>query len=303
VTQSRYSLDDSWEKLRWAKRHFEILRGQIEPFEQRDRHTLSVDVDANEGTYTFHVDGLEAADPDWGLLIGDCVHNARSALDHFMVQLYARVARIDPREVTSIQFPIYDTPDRFRSSSSVVEARKHQKISGYITRLEELQPYNRLNPSIWLIHDPLKMPPPVGMYLAELSRLDNVDKHRIVHATWAAVSWVLGVSEADPWPAEFETVAGSYSGKPLVNGAEVGVWRFKIPLPFEWEPTQVEMKRCFPIEVTFDPHFMGGQPVLVILSLCLWAVEAVLGLFEPVFAFNGPPLPVSTLQVPPLRPV
>jgi len=60
------------------------------------------------------------------------------------------------------------------------------------------------------------------------------------------------------------------------------------------------MKRCFPLEVAFDKRLMG-QPVLVILPLCLWAVEAVIGLFEPVFRFEGPPLPVTSLEVPSLR--
>jgi hypothetical protein len=283
-----YTLQGARDKLRWAKHHFEILRPQIEAFEQRDKHTISVEIDADEGKYTFHVHGLEPVDPDWGLMIGDCVHNARTALDHLMVQLYARITGKDPREVTSVQFPISDTPEKFRDAPSVREAMKHLHFSGYLARIEELQPYNALNGSVWrLIDEQFRRAPPVGSSLAELSRLDIIDKHRVVHAMWTSVS-VGAFTAPDPWPSEFKHIAGGFTGLPLKNDAEVGSWQFQTPLPYEWKPSEMDMKRSFPIEVAFDQKFIGGQPVLVILPLCLWVVEAVLGLFEPVSARKAP---------------
>jgi hypothetical protein len=298
----RYTLDDPREKLRWARQHFETLRPQIEAFEQRDAHTISVEVNADAGEYVFHVHNVEEPDPDWGLMIGDCIHNARAALDYLMVQLYAWITESDPRETTGVQFPISHDPDRFRSSPSVVEAGKHFHFSGYLARLEELQPYNSLNVSVWGSPKINGSASYLAAGLQNLSRLDIIDKHRVVHAIWAGLS-LLSLGTEKPWPSEFKSISGSLSaGKPLQEDAQIASWRFETPLPFEWEPSQVEMKRMFPVEIGFDQRWIGvGQSVLVVLPLCLWTVEAIIGLFEPVFDLKEPPLPVSSIEAPALR--
>ncbi len=297
-----YSLDDAKDKLRWANGHFERLAAAIKGFEEGENHRFSVEIDANEGKYTFYVHDLEPVDPDWSLILGDCIHNARTALDYLMVQLYAMVTSTDPREVKGVLFPISESPDDFNALRGVAEARKHLAFSGYLTRIEELQPYNALNPSIWPVTiapgQPLTRSP--GSSLSLLNRLDIRDKHRALHATRAAIS--IGGAFASiqglHWPSNFMQI-GSGGGKygPLVDDAEVGSWTFATPLPSEWEPTQVEMQSCFPLEVAADqtPPFIE-QPVAVVIPPCLWAVEQVLRLFEPVFAGEGPPLPVSAIQ-------
>jgi hypothetical protein len=298
-----YSLDDAKDKLRWAIHHFEILRPEIEAFEKRDNHSFSVNLDRDEGAYTFHVHGLEPVDPDWGLVLGDCIHNARTALDYLMVQLFARATQQDPRETTGVLFPISSEPGNFRSLPGVVEARKVQSLSGYLARIEELQTYNILNPSVWQLFnaDGKWSPPyPIADPLAQLQQLDIVDKHRVVHAVWAGVSVIKGLASPDPWPSGFAHVASSITAEPLIDGAEIGCWLFETPLPSDWEPSQVDMKSRFPIEVAFDKQAIS-KPVLVMLPLCLWAVAEVLRLFEPVFATGAPPLPVTVIQPPPGR--
>jgi hypothetical protein len=296
-----YSLDDATDKLRWAKRHFEAVASAIEGFEKRDRHRFSVEIDTDKGQYTFYVHDLEPLDPDWSLILGDCIHNARTALDYLMVQLYALVTQTDPAQVKGIMFPISDDPGNFNGLSGVVEARKHLSFSGYLTRIEELQPYNALNSSIWPIviapNRPLTNSP--GSALSTLNRLDIRDKHRALHATRAAIS-VGGslISVLADWPAGFTSVSGGGAKwGPLINDAEVASYTFATPLPRQWEPSQVDMKRRFPVDVVIDqtPPLIE-QAVLVILPPCLWAVEQVLRLFAPVFAGEGPPLPVSAIQ-------
>ncbi len=296
-----YSLDDAKDKLRWAKGHFERLAAAIKGFEERENHRFSVKIDANEGKYTFYVHDLEPVDPDLSLILGDCIHNARTALDYLMVQLYAMVTSTDPREVKGVLFPISESPGDFNALRGVAEAGKHLAFSDYLTRIEELQPYNALNPSIWPVTiapgQPLTRSP--GSALSLLNRLDIRDKHRALHATRAAVSigGAFASIQALHWPSDFVQI-GSGGGKygPLVDDAEVGSWTFATPLPSEWEPTQMEMQRCFPLEVAADqtPPFIE-QPVAVILPPCLWAVEQTLKLFEPVFAGEGPPRPATTI--------
>jgi len=64
----------------------------------------------------FHVHGLDTPDPDWGLHIGDCLHKARSALDHLMVRLVAFIRGEEPRDVSVVQFPIHSDPTRYEGA-------------------------------------------------------------------------------------------------------------------------------------------------------------------------------------------
>jgi hypothetical protein len=284
------TLDDAWDKLRWAKHHFEILRPQIESFEQRDSHTFSYEVDPQEGQYTFYVHGLEPVDPDWGLIIGDCLHNARTALDYLMVRLEAWVTGTDPADLHTIGFPIIEDPQDF--ASKVGKLKKDPALGPYITRIEELQPFNNGHPAIWgtvrygdTQTTKLRLLPGA---LQRLSILDNLDKHRVVHAAWLG-----GVFHAHPFPGvpdDFVSQGANHGMGPFEDGAEVGSLRFKTPLPREWQPSQVDMQRHFRLQVSFaKPLAVNG--VLEVLPFCLWGAETVLRLFDPVFSHGQPPLP------------
>lgn len=283
------SLDDALDKLRWAKKHFEVLRSQIEPFEQRDTHTIRLEVDANAGKYEFYVTGLEVADPDWGLMIGDCLHNARTALDYLIVQLWALVTGEDPKDIKIMSFPIFGDQEEFANRTRGL--RKQLAFSGYLARIEELQPFNTFNPSVWGVRNAQR--PDVPMLPGALDRLgylDNIDKHRVLHATWLSVQFGSVTPEI---PDDFTFLRGLTMIDPLEEDAKVGEWTFQTPLPREWEPSEMEMKRYFPLMVAFpDPSV--EQSVLKILPWCIWGVEAVLAIFGPAFEGN-PPLPVTAV--------
>ncbi|MBA4115207.1 MAG: hypothetical protein H0X71_01960 [Rubrobacter sp.] len=102
-----------------------------------------------------------------GLLIGDCLHNLRAALDNLVYELL--VARHgDPppdKFAVSSEFPIF--------SDRPMILRQHQRKIGGIdpaaqTIIEGLQPYQRGNDfgshPLWLLHN-----------------LSNIDKHRVPH--------------------------------------------------------------------------------------------------------------------------
>lgn len=300
------SLDDAFDKLRWAEQHFETLRREVEPFEERDTHTIRCEVDADEGEYTFYVHDLEdVPSDDWGLIAGDCLHNARTALDYLMVRLFGLVTYDKPRYVPRIQFPIYDDPGRFKGA--VAELREHSGLSGYLARIEELQPFNVANASVWGWASPtpgfvrMLFPQPVVHALPKalwrLTGLDNLDKHRVINAAWRGVKAPEPFAEPSFVPPDFELVGGgsTYLG-PLEEGAKVASLRFATPLPREWKPDEMEMKREFPLVVSiYDEDTFTGR-VLEILPFCLWGVRSVLKLFEPVFTRSEPPLPVTAIE-------
>src|SRR5262249_8138134 len=129
--------------------HWDLLEPRIRAFEQRDAHTFTVERDAVAGQYVFHVHGLEPLDPDWNLMVGDCIHNARAALDCLIAQLFGLVSGQRPEGIDRLQFPLVTEPERFASSMGISRARKERDFAIHLARIEELQPYNATNPSVW----------------------------------------------------------------------------------------------------------------------------------------------------------
>jgi hypothetical protein len=309
------NLWDAEEKLRWSRHHFETLRPQIEAFEQRDHHRFSVNVNRDTGEYAFSVHGLEVPDPDWGLMIGDCIHNARTALDYLVIRLWARVTGQDPADIADLQFPIEwpKIPDsaadadvdkafaaaRDRFKAFTAKVGKRPSFTGYLTRIEELQPYNSANLSIWGTDSGgLPVSSAIPSALQRLSALDNIDKHRVPHVAWTSIKTFGAPNISRFAPTDFKSIGGESTYLRLEDNAQFATWRFQTPLPSEWEPTQMEMQSAFPLEVAFgNPSPFQG--VLEVLALSLWGVEAVLTIFEPVFRkAPQPPLPVTAIGEP-----
>ena len=57
------------------------------------------------------------------------------------------------------------------------------------------------------------------------------------------------------------------------------------------------MKSYFRIQVALDEQ-LPFRGVLEAIPFCLWGVEAVLTLFDPVFRRGAPPLPVTAIPDP-----
>lgn len=281
------------EKARWARNHYDSLCPEIESFHERDGHRIAVEIETRTGEYIFRVFDLPAPELDWGLRIGDCIHNARAALDYLMVRLYALATRESPRNIGAIQFPVCDTREKWKSSLSVQRFLKEATLSGCLARIEELQPFNERNPVVWGPKpDVGPWHAPLPLALSKLSAWDNMDKHRVIHATPLKRAIQLRRPSVPP---EFHFIGGTLSSDPLQDGAELGRWHFQTPLPFVWEPSEMDVKRHFPIEVAIE-ETIAPRAVLQVLPLCLWGVNQVLEIFEPVFSTGQPPLPVTSIR-------
>jgi hypothetical protein len=103
----------------------------------------------------------------WGLMVGDVVHNARSALDQ---AAWLMACRSTPVETLwqddigwRISFPVTSKPSRFRRHSVLKFLADDAK-----ELIESVQPYNGGD-----------LPEALG----RLDRLWNIDKHRVIHST------------------------------------------------------------------------------------------------------------------------
>lgn len=135
--------------------------------------------------------------PDISTLLGDCLHNFRCVLDH-MVWFASIIESGDPPpNPKGISFPVRDTSAGYKSQGLHAVSAKVSSL------VEALQPYHagkdgRSHP-LWL-----------------LSELDNVDKHRQVHAVHhVALAPVISVTSSkgrawfeamEPGPVEDGTV-------------------------------------------------------------------------------------------------
>lgn len=107
----------------------------------------------------------------WSLLMGDFVHNLRSALDHLVYALAIHSSRQDPPPgERMLQFPIARSSDSFLSPSN--RARIAPLTPNMKVIIERHQPYNK---------PPRDIPP----LLAVLRDLDDADKHRLLAVAMA----------------------------------------------------------------------------------------------------------------------
>jgi hypothetical protein len=152
-----------------------------------------------------------------GLIVGDAIHNLRSALDHLTLQLalYGAIganATLTAKEEIGIQFPIVLTEDEFKQQ--LRRGRLRHVRNDARAAIEGAQPYKTL---------PLT---PGLAPLAILNRLDNADKHRtlVLGAPVVRITHHL-------WPDDARSSQGEYprerfTGKP---GTVFMTYRFDTP--------------------------------------------------------------------------
>jgi hypothetical protein len=259
----RASLEGVELKLERAKDHFTALTEQIAAH-VRDPETYGMVLEVNQQRRpVLLIERIKKPDPRWAVLIGDCVHNLRSALDHlaFQLMLGNRSGPV-PRDLyKSSAFPIMlsgrkwakrvGKGDRKGQPTNDSGLYKIQGVSAIAADLiESLQPYHRRkNPetrSLW-----------------ELDELWNADKHRLfplVHTSFEVLSFQLKGNL--PFALlRFESIPG-----PLKRNTEVARWAYVA----SDEPVHMHVDAELVTDITFNkgkrtPYPVRGQSVLLTL--------------------------------------
>jgi hypothetical protein len=104
---------------------------------------------------------------DWGLVLGECAHNLRSALDNLAYAL-ARLRRDPPDNPRKIAFPICVSKAEFAKRR---RGNLDQMPAEAVSVIEALQPFQRDRPDV--------EGTPESDALVLLQRLNNMDKHRV----------------------------------------------------------------------------------------------------------------------------
>jgi hypothetical protein len=261
-------LDSAHRKWDRANEHLAILQEELRLFSQRDSVTLTPQRNGDRTQEWWIARIVEPVPFCISPLIGDLVHNLRSALDHIAHALAS--LKGPPHRGTA--FPISsnrtkfferekDPPRRFTSTSGM------NKLTGMRpaaqTFIERCQPYHGGGNSL----------------LFSLATLDNEDKHR-----------ALNVTQMIP----------KYWGSETIPGVEVRVLRYAIVdgAPFavatyERDRSEMQVNLQVAPDVGF-PLTNGGaiEAASLMKQLCfwtekiLWDVRPLFGLFPPTDYIN-----------------
>jgi hypothetical protein len=141
--------NSSYLKIERANKHILSLNEILGTFLKSGFYSVLVDKDLNELNY-LRIDfnpsdfpGEEAA-----LVIGDALHNLRSALDLLYFQVIS-----DGTETKYTRFPVRDTRDELIAplNGALINCQISKMIHDFI--LDTIKPYKAGNPAIWTLDD------------------------------------------------------------------------------------------------------------------------------------------------------
>jgi hypothetical protein len=259
------SLDGVRDKIRRANTHRDDLNRMLDPISHLNPHPFAGEVrgDGREHLYRWHNPPIP--DPDTELVLGDCVHNLRSALDHLAYQLV--VLNKKPTGGRPA-FPIVDCPPR--RGWKYRWRRLPFSVPGVSVKanriIEDIQPYKGGD---------------VGRRLSELRDLDNIDKHRHLLITIYAITHTATARWTGETP-NYGTPRIVLPPTAPVHGEVAARVIWPVPRP------QLDPQLYFGVGVRFHKRVgkrFARRPVIGVLSNLICTVEddVIDTLFAPLF--------------------
>lgn len=252
---------DSGLKWKRGSEHFEWLEAAWQQYTLRFQSAL--DVVPISGEVELRLGTLSAPPRrEWSLVIGDCVQNFRSALDHMVWQLAPAAARI--ANPTALEFPIFSDPTKYASAAP----NRIGSVSAAAQRIiEAAQPFNQPE----YAKDPLW----------QLHTLSNIDKHRRLHvgdvSLEAVTIDVRGIRLQTTWRVAPPAVRAQ-RGLTVARIAEAEMRRFGQPATVQYQPS-------FFLTIAFeDSEDVTGDGVIGTLRRIRERVGHVLDQLDPCVA-------------------
>lgn len=147
-------------KLNRARDHLADLEGQMEALYLPGTIRLEHSTLDNGRVHSYAIQGLPIIPDEWAPAIGDCIHNARSALDHLAHEVVISFGGTPVYGPGGTSFPITEKPGK-----GIRLAGLPNLPSGLLDVLESIQPRAQQQTFI-------------PLFLGVLGELDNRDKHR-----------------------------------------------------------------------------------------------------------------------------
>lgn len=231
-------------KIERAAKHLSDLNNL---FREKRPFCYVLEIHAKSGQRATFAKTNEPVINQSGLIVGDIIHNLRSALDHAYWAVVSPTATTD-REVKSIQFPFSATAAGLRKA---VSSRLAQRVSqGLVNYILGLRAHGEAggNQLLYLVHE-----------------LDVVDKHRLLIPVgdYTRVSAAVIRKQVPDFPGSIGGVMrfGSnyrdvtWSGAPLAsvyNLAADGMFEQELDIPVDIVFKVGPQKKMYPVIPTLD---------------------------------------------------
>lgn len=174
----------------------------------------------------------QACPPIWAVMIGEIVHNLRSALDYSIYSLVVHATGAPPGARDKTQFPILSDPPKCEFHKlPMLKGVSHDAAS----LIRTFQPF---------VTDEGEQSP-----LVHLNKLSNLDKHNMIHLTGASLTdfdFRFPTVEANAYIEHRVRQSGSFGHNTTVAYGRV----FSDKPPFGRKPLKVEAELRF--DVVFD---------------------------------------------------
>ncbi len=110
------SLEGPRTKLAWAESHLHLFQDEWQKVVDSHAYTFIHEVHADGLNHRYRAVDVPELDPKWTLLLGDCIHNLRSALDELVYEL---VRANGGKPALRTQFPSHIEPGGTRIQGGV----------------------------------------------------------------------------------------------------------------------------------------------------------------------------------------
>jgi hypothetical protein len=207
-----------------------------------------------------------AVDPSCALILGDAVHNMRSALDHLAVALSGHRQASFPILTDDIEQPRTKKDREARTRfNRAVEGMPPEAVA----TIKTFQPY----------HERTEIERRT-QGLAVISYIDNADKHR---SLTLVSTGLVGASSTTSARGRVLYQTGTYPAEAFIaDGAEVAHWGWVATDEPPLEESEVHMETRGTPTVTMHVGLAEGEPEPRYLTPCLkWLRDEVIPSLEP----------------------
>ncbi len=210
-------------KLARAKAHIVALNASIDKWKSENPATPKVEFLDGRLGYRVRIDySADAPVEEWGLIIGDFVHNLRSALDNLAFGL-ARLHCDPPTRPRVIAFPIFLKEAEFRGKAGPALDQMPAQAARLI---ETIQPFKRDGSPMSGVPD--------SDGLVFLNMLSNADKHQVPSVVLMAPTGVEFDGQVEFYSEEHARLNTppdtTFFGDPIARGSILLEHRAKNPI-------------------------------------------------------------------------
>lgn len=244
-------------KVKRANQHITDLNREILAYSRKEPYRVIVDRDSEPGQQLLRVVQRFPMPAEWPLILGDAVHNLRSALDIMACD----VMRYHGYGVSSVHFPFAERAEDLETE--ILRRTVHRARPEVVNLFYQLKPYKGGDRLLRAIHD-----------------LDVRDKHKLITPV-VHMPGVTGVQVLRPDGSHL--LHSAKGAKFLIDSEEKVLLRAPLGFKFQYD-------RKATIEIRFGEGPFSPHPIIPTLHQMSQLASQVILKFEERINHLGPPI-------------